>query len=158
MKHSIVTGVALLAVALVGCGGANPPGAEQTAPGQSTPGQPAPAPGGVAAPEGQIVIEVDGRTFSAPITECTVDANTFAALARDPATNLSLEARAFNLGAGWTVSASVTQDDLTYNAVSRGVTPTIAGRSLNVTVDFARGRDLPQDEVGPGQVSATCAG
>lgn len=153
MSTRIPIGVGLLALLLAACGGAGPAASPPPAPDQS-----APAPdGGAVAPEGQIVIQVDGRTFSAPITECRVEENNFLALARDPDANVSLEARASDIGAGWTVSASVTQNDLAFNAVSRTATPTITGRSLTVTVDFGRrGGDLPDGEVGPGQVSATC--
>ncbi len=144
IAHGIVVGLMLVA-----CGGSVAPASEQ--PGTTT------KPDGGFAPAGQMVIEVNGQTFTAPITECSVDENNFFVQAKDQASNLALEARVFDAGAGWVVGASVTQNDISYIAASStGPDPVISGRTLTATADFGQSTaELPVD-VGQGTISATC--
>ena len=166
MRHLAASGTVLLATALIGCGGSGGgPGSSATVPDRTAPfaasaSPPAPvssaASGGTAAAKGEMVLEVDGRTFTAPITQCHIDENNFIVAAKDPASGLAIEARVFNVGAGWTVSASVTEGSLAYTGVSTDDEPAIDGRSLSVTLEFGRHTDELPVEVGSGHVSATC--
>ena len=165
MKHVVAPGAVLLAAALIGCAGSGGPGSPAAVPdrtdpvaGPASPPAPASSPvsGGIGAAKGEMTLEVDGRTFNAPITQCHIDENNFIVAAKDAASGLAIDAKAFNVGAGWTVSASVTEGSLAYTGVSTDDTPAIDGRSLSVTLEFARHTDELPVEVGSGHVSATC--
>lgn len=168
MKYVVGIPMVLLAFLLISCGddddSPSEPASATQSPSDSGNGdaQPTEAPdtdaqpgSGATAAEGEMIIEVDGRTFTGSVTECTIDENNFIVQARDESSGASMDARVFDAGAGWTVGATARQGDVSYAASSSdNVEPTIDGRTLTLTVDFG---DANLADVGPGRISATCA-
>ena len=106
--------------------------------------------------EGMIVIEVDGQTFEAQISECLVNDTTFQVSPRPDGPGVSLSVSRI-AGESYVVQASaVREDGSQYNGSSAGgVHPTIDGNRVSFSVDFTLyGADLA--DVGEGHVSASC--
>ena len=151
--------IGVLTVLLVACGGDGPTIAQPSAPdsGGGNEGQAISTDVGERAPEGQAILEVDGKTFTSTIGECSFqETGSFVIVAAPGDEQVGVNAT--RVGDQWAINSGVTlATGETYLASSAGgADVAIDGQSVSFTVDYGRIDDSGMADVGSGRLSATC--